>query len=422
MGDRAMSALLRGARIAVVCQGLPHPTEGASVVLFYWYLDGLLRQGASVALHVFGPAQGGAAPAEPEWLATLRALGPITLHRHAAAAPIRHTLLGLVPDARLAATLCAAIDADRPELVLAFDWVAAGLLGGIRAPMVVWLGDLQFDTLLHHTHYALKEGSRRYDRLLLLGYRVGQLRRFYRTILGRAALVIVSSLSSEARLAELGVRSIYLAYPWPAAPGSDAHRAVDAGRPRYLFSGTLGALGSRSAFHMLLHQVLPCLDRAFGSLPYEVLLTGRGTVPAWAQPALAARPAVRMLGFVDDLAGLMASCTGFIAPIDVPVGNRSRILTAMAAGLPIVAHPNTSLGNPLLIDGETCHLAADALAFADRMVALARDPQAAQAMADRARIAYAEHHAPAPACLALARALVPILGGTDHASTGRTAA
>lgn len=417
-----MSPLLGGARIAVVCQGLPHPSEGASVVLFYWYVDGLLRHGASVAMHVFGPVPAGGTDAEPEWLAALRALGPITLHRHAGAEPIRHTLTGLVPDPRLAATLSAAIDAERPELVLAFDWVAAALLGGLRAPMAVWLGDLQFDTLRYHTRYALKEGSWRYDRLLLLGYRIGQLRRFYRTILGPAELVIVSSLSSEARLAELGLRSTYLPYPWPAAPGSDAPRAPDPGRPRYLFSGTLGALGSRSAFHMLLHQVMPCLDGAFGSLPYEVLVTGRGTVPAWAQPELAARPALRMLGFVDDLAGLMATCTGFIAPIDVPVGNRSRILTAMAAGLPIVAHPNTSLGNPLLVDGGTCHLAADPIAFADRMVALARDPEAAQAMAARARAAYAEHHAPAPASLALVRALVRVLARRADASTGRTAA
>lgn len=402
-----MSRPLEGARIAVVCQGLPHPSEGASVVLYYWYLDGLLRHGAEVALHVFGAAAAGGAPA---WMAELRQLGPITLARHATAAPIRHDLLGLHPDENLAGCLGQAVRAGRPDLVLAFDWVAAALLADCRAPLVVWLGDLQFDTLLHHTRYALKEGSRRYDRLLLLGYRVAQLRRFYQRILRPAARVIVASKSSEARLAELGVTATYLAYPWPAA-GGDTPRRPDPTRPKYLFSGTLGALGSRSGFHMLVEEVLPRLAHAFAATPCEVLVTGRGAVPAWARAGLDGREGVRFLGFVDDLAALMATCTGFIAPIDVPVGNRSRILTAMAAALPIVAHPNTALGNPLLVDGETCRLAADAETFARHMVALATAPEAARAMAGRARAAYSRHHAPAPAGAALAGALAGVLVG-----------
>jgi glycosyltransferase involved in cell wall biosynthesis len=389
-----VAGALHGQRIAVVCHGTPHPTEGASVVLYWHYLAGLLDHGASVELCLIGdpPADGGA------WSDALAARGPIRLAGFASARPVRHDLRGLHVDRALADRLASHVAACRATMVLCFDWVAAACCVQAGPPRVVWLGDLQFDTLLHHTRYAFREGSRRYDRLLLLGYRVRQLRRFYVRILAGAAGVVVSSASSVAALSRLGVASCYLPYPWPAA--GDAVRAPPprGAPPRYLFSGTLGALGSRAAFHMMVERLLPQL----AGLEAEVLITGRGAVPGWAAPSLAAHPRVRMLGFVEDLGALMATATGFIAPIDVPVGNRSRVLTAMAAGLPIVAHPNTALGNPLLRDRETCHLAADPVDFARRMIALHEDPAAAAAMAARALAAWRAHHAPPAANATLA--------------------
>jgi hypothetical protein len=40
----------------------------------------------------------------------------------------------------------------------------------------------------------------------------------------------------------------------------------------------------------------------------------------------------------------------------VPVGNRSRIVTAMASGWPIIAHKNVNKGNPSLKSGYNCLL------------------------------------------------------------------
>jgi hypothetical protein len=84
----------------------------------------------------------------------------------------------------------------------------------------------------------------------------------------------------------------------------------------------------------------------------------------------------------------MAQCHAVIAPISVPVGNRSRILTAMAKGAVVVAHENAAMGNPDLIDGETCYLARSPAEFIERMKRSFLDERASQQIIDRARACY----------------------------------
>jgi len=64
----------------------------------------------------------------------------------------------------------------------------------------------------------------------------------------------------------------------------------------------------------------------------------------------------------------MSKCHAVIAPIDVPVGNRSRILTAMSSGALLIAHKNASLGNPDLINNINCLLCNDEYEFVDAMI------------------------------------------------------
>lgn len=73
------------------------------------------------------------------------------------------------------------------------------------------------------------------------------------------------------------------------------------------------------------------------------------------------------LGFVEELGSLMKSCHAILAPIDIPVGNRSRILTAMANRTLVIAHRNTAKTNPDLSDGQNCLLADDAKKFCEKM-------------------------------------------------------
>jgi glycosyltransferase involved in cell wall biosynthesis len=119
--------------------------------------------------------------------------------------------------------------------------------------------------------------------------------------------------------------------------------------------------------HFLTGPVYQRLLGLWGENGFKILIAGRTALPGFAQEALKQKPEFEFLGFVEDLDRLMSGCHAVLAPIDVPVGNRCRILTTMSKGQLIIAHKNTALGNPDLVHGETCLLAGNAEDFVNCM-------------------------------------------------------
>jgi glycosyltransferase involved in cell wall biosynthesis len=97
-----------------------------------------------------------------------------------------------------------------------------------------------------------------------------------------------------------------------------------------------------------------------------------------------ASASIEMLGYVDDVREPLARYALFVCPILSGSGVRVKLLEAFAAGIPVVS---TVVGAEGLArkDGDVCALADDPAHFAERVLALFRDPQAAAAMARRAR-------------------------------------
>lgn len=381
-------------RIAIICQGLPHPTRGASIVLYHHYIRAAVERATAVRLVVLDQSNTApSAEAVEEAAARYGGGAEFELVRIGGFPQVRHgVVMGLRIDGAIEASVHEDIEKFKPDVVLCFDWIAAAMVARSHWPRVVWLGDLQFEALRWHTRLSLQEGSQRLDRLALLGLRIHQMKRFYRQIL-KDANIVVSSKSSEEHLGALGLEGRYFPYPWPELPGK-VERPAPPKVPSFLFSGTLGALGSRSAFHTLFRDIYPRVSTAFSAGGFSIFMTGAGELPEWVAREIAARPEIRFLGFVDDLRATMDACTAFIAPIDVPVGNRSRILTCMSVELPVVAHVSTALGNPLLRDGETCLLAGNADDFVHAMRRVHEDQELASAIAQRAREAFLSNHAP----------------------------
>ena len=129
-------------------------------------------------------------------------------------------------------------------------------------------------------------------------------------------------------------------------------------------------------------------------------------------------PELEHVGFVDDLAGLLGSVHAAIAPISVPVGNRSRILTALATGTVVVAHENAALGNPDLVDGVTCYLAGDPASFAERMARTVDEPGEARGVAARGQELYRSRFRPDVAVGTAVGTLASVLS-TDATSAAR---
>lgn len=383
------------ARLLVVTMNLPHPSEGASTVLFHWYIDDLARRGYEI-LHVVILEPGMASPeAVAAHVERMRAAGRVRVETLEVASAVRSTwtTVDTMGHDRQVAALA---EPFRPDLVVAFDIIPALLVRDLSCPRLVWLGDLAFEVQHHHFIYSTRENPRNLIKAPKVYAIALAWRRAYRRALAGATAVCASG-SSVGVLAGLGLSAQYEPYPWPeaAGEGGDVPRFD---KPSFLFFGTLAGLGSRSALHFLIEGVYPRLVSTWGAGGFSIKIAGRGGLPAWARDAIGSRAEFESLGFVEDLTDLMARCHAVIVPIDVPVGNRSRILTALARAVPVISHANAALGNPDLRDGETCLLASTAEGFAAQMVRAWEDPSGVRRIAERGQSLYRERFSPEVAC------------------------
>lgn len=375
-------------RILVVSQGVPHPTRGASSVLYYAYIAALKANGHRI-LHLCLNDT----PQGTEWADYLAEMGPAVTFQGVYAQLPHYFSIGRLPP-RIRPTLpdTQQIEQARgfqPEIVLCFDILAAAVAQAMGFKRLnVWFGDLQYRSHWYNAVYDLKGGEGGLGKLSFTLLFCVLWKCLYRKVLPDTQLAVASSISSEAPLAAMGAkRSVYLPYPWPDG-GADMVPTVKFSGPTFIMFGTLSALGSKSAFGFLLGKVLPLLRAQWGERKFEILIAGSRSMPAWAERHIAACPEVKFLGFVDDLAALVSRCHAVLAPIDVPVGNRSRIVTAMSMGALVIAHANTALGNPELVSGENCYLAGTADEFAASMRNASEKPDTAMRLGIAARETY----------------------------------
>jgi hypothetical protein len=245
-------------------------------------------------------------------------------------------------------------------------------------------------------------------------------RRYYAHTLRPFHSIVVSSKSSETALARLSLNSKYLPYPWPnTSMPVDPRNRVLPDRPTFYFFGGLTGLGSRSAFHFLIKELYPRLERIWGSDGFRILISGRGTLPMWVEADIDRIPEFEYLGFVENLDSIIAESHAVLAPLDVPVGNRSRIITAMAKMALVIAHENASLGNPALVSGVTCLLARTADEFIACMQQAFEHPDKRYEICERARACYKSVFVPEIAGPKLVETLLEtmVLDDTTHDSS-----
>ncbi len=390
------SVIIKGQRLLIVTSGIPSRTTGASAVLFYQYIAALKAAGYDL-MHLI-VIEG----AVLDWTAINAYESEIGMTTGTDIIVLQAPKLLQVSGLRLGLSEPARNVIDRrikefkPETIVAFDVVAAWVsqTAGV-ARRVVWLGDLTFQTAFYHGLYAARESMRGVLSLpkALLSSLIW--RNAYKRAIRPGDIVLCAAHSPVEHLAKLGISSRYEPYPWPSSAGAERKLTT---RPSFVFFGTLNALGSRSAIHFLLKRVYPRLRRIWGKGGFQILIAGRGDVPEWAKKILKHCPEVEYLGFVADLAPLLASCHAVVVPIDVPVGNRSRILTAMAMKALVVAHQSAALGNPALKDNETCWLAHNAKEFAAAMRRAVEDRESAERLIFQARRVYESSFSPDAAC------------------------
>jgi glycosyltransferase involved in cell wall biosynthesis len=366
-------------------------------VLFYQYIEGLLRAGFKVHHLLIPKSKTDDEEEVARYRAQISPVGSITIESAQCSNPIQRRFGGFRFDHKsLAEPLQRASD-FRADVFLGLDFLSYWAAEPLNFPFrMAWLGDLNFQTQWFHALCQAKEQPVEVFRIPSAWKRARYWRETYRQVLKTADKVIVSSGSSVAQLQALEIQSSYHPYPWPHSPekSMEAESTSQKEEPTFLFCGGLNALGAKSALLFILKQLHPRLLRIWGEQSFRIIIAGRGSPSGWARAAMADCKEIDFRGFVEDLDLVMAECHALIVPIDIPVGNRSRIVTALAKGWLVIAHRFTQAGNPDLKDGENCYLAEDAHSFAQRMRMAYEDSDAVARVRSNAITCYRENFLP----------------------------
>ncbi len=164
-----------------------------------------------------------------------------------------------------------------------------------------------------------------------------RLRDYERQICARAARVFVTT-EREAQL----VRQLSDTIPVHViSMGVDTSRfspvqhSPDTNAPAMVFTGVMDYLPNQEAVRFFACQVLPLIRRAVPGARF--LIVGRN--PSRKVRELAKLDGVEVTGYVPDVRTYLAQAQVSVAPFSIAAGIQSKILEALAFGLPVVATP-----------------------------------------------------------------------------------
>jgi len=386
-------------RLLICSPGVPHESKGASTVLFYHYIDRLKHSRYDILSLLLLQSDSHTDAEVDAYIKKIETPGSFRVQTCTAESFVLNERSSIRLNTHAAEQALEYGRAFAPDVLFGLDVLSAWVLDELKCPAkLVWLGDLNFQSYWYNTLYAVKENWQAAVAIPGAWYQRHVWSQLYATVLKKVDSVIVSSKSSEVHLRRLGVHSVYKPYPWPNAVSLNGSHDLKHRIPSFLFFGSLTGLGSRSALRFMLTKLYARLIREWGRGGFQIFLCGTRNLPAWVERSLVGKAEIKYLGFVEDIDALMSTCHAVLVPIDVPVGNRSRIVTAMAKGSLVIAHTNASCGNPDLIDGETCYLASNVDEFFHRMQRAFKNPEEVARIVERAREAYRRLFEPKTAC------------------------
>ena len=337
--------------VAVTYGEPPNPSFGASTRVYYSYLFSIIENGFDLTLLQLGENS-------VESRKKIAELGislfpaKVVLVPHAETVAISR--LG-VRMSQLSKDLHRIISSEEPDYIISFDIEAAVATRGIRnSKKIVWLGDLRFQTTWYHFTLLPKNWMHKILSFFSTLLRCISWITIYRSCLKSVNKVVVSSHSSVRNLNLYGVCSSYMPYPWPVELNLFSRQISE--RPTFLFFGNLVGLGSLSAFKSVYGEIYDECLGIWGEGNFEILISGLNEIRSDIEMEIYQRPSITYLGYVPDLSDLLSRVHAILVPIMVPVGNRSRVLTALAHGVPVIGHRNLRFGNPALSDRKNCLL------------------------------------------------------------------
>lgn len=383
-------------RIDIVVSGVPSKESGASTRIFWQYISCLVIYGFEVRLISLTSN-------EQEELDLIEFERELFSAGKFKAVNVRLTEVVIqskrtkIEVNRSAQTHVSAVLCNDPAgVVVIFDLIAALLVSKeFPGKRIIWLGDLASEVNWHDGILRIRKGNPidilRFGTVLI---RQRQLYALYKIALDKSSQIILASNSSLKTIEKLGYSAVFLPYPWPRKSRREiSFSAVESKEPRYLMFGNLSGLGYRSQWDFLFTEIYPRAKKIFGPGKFTIEIGGINRAPEWLDCEISKRPEIKWLGLIEDLESAMASAHATLVPLTVPVGNRTRIVTAQANRCLVIAHKNVSAGNPFLVNGFNCLLAESSSEFVSHMVKAYQDKNFAEIIKNNAEDFYMKTYA-----------------------------
>ena len=344
--------------LVILTEGLPSKETGASTVIFYQFINYLLKKNKDV--HILAILKKNIKKKEKKkFLDSFKKRQIKSYNQVIYDNMYNHNkyniLLKNIDTKRLDEKIIDKIKNINPKKILALDITAGSFAKQIfKKNIYVWLGDLNYRTFWYHFYYNYKNTIKYYFYYAYVKLIISKWKYFYKKVLYETKNISGSNINIK-DLNNIGIKTKYHPYPWPI--NNKNARVKKEKKPSFVFFGNLSGLGSKSAINYLISKIYPKFTENWGSNGFKIYICGTYKFNSIYYDKIKELKNIKLMGFVKNINDLVLKCHGCLFPIDVPVGNRSRIVTAMGSRWPIIAHINVSLGNPSLKSGYNCFLA-----------------------------------------------------------------
>tara|TARA_X000000950_G_scaffold280524_1_gene375329 strand:- start:35583 stop:36758 length:1176 start_codon:yes stop_codon:yes gene_type:complete len=330
--------------ICFVCEAFPNKNEGASLRVYYEYINYFLKKKYSVTLIYFG---------KKVKVKNIFKNNKIKIYSLPSAEHLVPNKFSIIKNLDECEEIEKIVKKNKCELVLGFDIIAISQIIKIQdIKKVGWLGDLRFLTNMYNFYYSILENPLNLKNIFYNIYQNYLLKNFYKSNLKYLHKVIVSSGSSVDKLNRINIPSIFLPYPWSE---KFRFKPKEIKKPTFLFFGNLSGLGSRSSIQEIIGNIYPMMIKHFGKKKFQILIGGRNFKSSFLSKIdLEFYPELKYLGFIKDIGNYASKCNAFIFPGKVPIGNRCRLLSCLSSGILLIASESVTLGNTFLKNNFNC--------------------------------------------------------------------
>jgi glycosyltransferase involved in cell wall biosynthesis len=310
----------------------------------------------------------------------------------------------LYPQLQDAEAVAAAVEQLSPDAVFVYGFAALAAGTRVAAPRFAATSDPPQESLRGRTLRGWREGPSPLRLVREAVHLQAALRAYPRLaaeLLRDCEAVGAFGAHHAETLRRSGIPCAYYRTP-VADPGPPAAPPANE-RPRLLLVGHLRGTATLDGLRVF-QAMLPYLEAALGPDGFEARIVGGYEPPPELQPLLE-HPAVRVVGFVDDVDAEFRAADVLVVPVSIRLGVRVRVLTGFAHGSCIVAHEANAYGIPELAHGQNALLGSSPKRLADHVVSALQAPELAACLRRSARETHERFFAPRVAGAALAETL-----------------